>query len=98
MVENNYSISLIHYLTKDPREEAKQLHCLPVLSIEEDNGKWYFKDCLGNKALTSKSTIHDFVFCGKRIKVFGSVYFYPTYYPQFKPPSRELNTLKKKLL
>ena len=88
---------MINYLTEDPHKEAEELHILPVLSIEEDNGKWYFKDCLGNKAPTTKETIRSFVFSGNRIKVFGSIYFYPTYYPQHKPPTRELEALKVKL-
>ena len=94
----NYSISIIHNLSESTDRKEKELRIMPVLSIEEESGKWYFKDCLGNRSPTTKKTIHAFVFGAERIKVFGSVYFYPVYYPQHKPPTRELEVLKNKLV
>jgi len=97
MVQNNYSISLINSYTEDPAKDAEELYTLPVLSIEEENGKWYFKDSIGNRAPTTKETIKQFVFGCERIKVFGAVYLYLIYYPQHKPPTRKLEELKAKL-
>lgn len=95
---NNYNISLIHLFTY-PKWTPGEQECkiLPVLSIEEIDNRWYFIDVLGKRANTTKEQIHNFVFNGLRIKVFGSVYFYPEYYPQYKPPNRKLLELKKKL-
>jgi hypothetical protein len=97
MEKNNYEISLITHFTESV-DRKDYINRLPVLRIEEDKGEWFFKDVLGNRAKTTKQSIYDFVFCGKRIKVFGNVYFYPVYYPQYKPNSRELELLKTKLL
>jgi len=97
MIASNYSISLIHNLTENPDKRASELHRLPVLAIEECEGKWFFKDCLGNRVPTTREQIKGFVFGCDRIKVFGSVYHYTVYYPQHKPHSRELEILRKKL-
>ena len=97
MSEINYSISLIHNLTEYPDKESNELHRLPLLAIEEIDGKWFFKDCLGNRVITTPEQIKGFVFGCDRIKVFGAVYLYMVYYPQHKPHSRELEILRKKL-
>ena len=94
----NYSISLLHSLTENRNPDAKSLNVLPLLAIEEESNKWYFKDCLGNRAATTKELIKSFVFGCERIKVFGCVYAYFVYYPENKPTSRELEGLRKKLL
>ena len=97
MVQSNYSISLINFYTEDPAKDAKELYTLPVLSIEEEDGKWYFKDSIGNKAPTTKETIRNFVFGIERIKVFGAIYLYLVYYPQHKPSRKKLEELRLKL-
>lgn len=97
MVQNNYSISLINFRSENPDKTAKELYSLPVLSIEEENGKWFFKDSLGRKVPTTRETIKQFVFGSERIKVFGSVYLYLVYYPKYRPTTRELEELRIKL-
>ena len=97
MVKEKFSINLINHV-HESFDKKDSIKIAPELSVEEENGVWWFKDSLGNKIKTTPQTIYDFVFCASRIKVFGLVYFYPVYIPPYKPPKKQLDSLRLKLL
>lgn len=76
---------------------ADELSVYQLLSVEEIHNRWYFKDSIGNSIETDLNTIKEFVFEGLTLKMFGSIYHYPSYYPQNKPHTRDLECLRRKI-